>query len=152
MAVASNTNTGSALGWDERIDNPNEGTGFVLLPEGVYSFTVAKFERGRFDGSEKMCACPKAILTLHIETEDGAVPLKKDLFLNKKCEGILCAFFTCIGLRKHGEPLVMAWNRVVGCTGRIKLGIKKGDNKDFNEVKAWLEPEEVDPNKATIPF
>ena len=42
------------FGWDDEINN--ESSDFVLLPEGDYDFTVDKFERARFDGSEKMPA------------------------------------------------------------------------------------------------
>ena len=48
--------------WDDEIEK--DGGDFVLLPEGDYNFTVAKFERGRFAGSEKMPACNQAKLEL----------------------------------------------------------------------------------------
>ena len=50
-----------ALSWDDEIEN--DGSYFTLLDEGDYDFVVKKFERGRFDGSDKISACPKAILT-----------------------------------------------------------------------------------------
>lgn len=40
------------FGWDDEIVKEG-GEGFTLLPPGDYNFTVAKFERGRFAGSEK---------------------------------------------------------------------------------------------------
>ena len=40
--------------WDSEINN--ESSEFVLLPEGDYDFTVEKFERGTFDGSDKLPA------------------------------------------------------------------------------------------------
>ena len=42
-------------GWEDEI--VNEGGDFVLLPEGDYDFTVAKYERARYDGSAKMPPC-----------------------------------------------------------------------------------------------
>ena len=36
-------------GWEDEI--VNEGGDFVLLPEGDYDFTVAKYERARHEGS-----------------------------------------------------------------------------------------------------
>ena len=78
--------TNKAYGWDEeRIDNPNENDAFTLLPPGNYNFEVVKFERGRFDGSPKMAACPMAIYTLDIDGgELGIVKHTHRLFLNRK--------------------------------------------------------------------
>ena len=41
---------GRALGWDDEIEN--DGEEFTMIPEGDYSFQVAKFERARFNGSD----------------------------------------------------------------------------------------------------
>jgi hypothetical protein len=145
--------TERAYSWDEPvIDKPNEGGGFVLLPAGTYPFTVTKFERSRHEGSAKLPACPKAIVTIEIDGGDlGKTTRAENLFLHSKCEGLLCAFFTSIGHRKHGEPLRMDWGRVVGARGYAKVGVRKFEKKDknpdgsvaygeSNEVKQWLEP------------
>lgn len=85
-----NTNRNDALDWDSVIEAENE---FVLLPEGEYEFTVKNFERGYFNGSEKMSACPKAELTLQIDAPQGTAIVKHNLFLSRKTEGLVCAFF-----------------------------------------------------------
>ena len=46
------------LGWDESIEN--DGPEFVLLPDGEYPFRVEGLERKRFNGSDKLPACPMA--------------------------------------------------------------------------------------------
>ncbi len=48
---------GRELGWDDEIE---KGADYVLLPEGEYDFTIESFERGRFEGSDKVPACPRA--------------------------------------------------------------------------------------------
>jgi hypothetical protein len=138
----TNDEKGAALGWDvERIEDPNEGGSFALLPDGDYPFIIVKFERGRFDGSDKMCACPKAIITCEINSgEFGTTELKHNLYLNRKTEGLLCQFFTSVSLRKHGEPLVLAWNRVVGLTGMCQLGQREYKDKKYNEIRRFLDP------------
>ena len=70
--------------------------------------------------------------------------MKKSLFLARKTEGMLSSFFICIGLKKHGEPLKMDWSKVVGATGICKVGIyqSKTDGKEYNEVKAFVEPKD----------
>jgi hypothetical protein len=133
--------------WDEQpIENPNEGGNFfLLLPPGNYHFTAVKFERGRHEGSDKLPACNKAIVTCLVNGGAlGQSEIKTNLFLHSRCEGLLCAFFISLGHRKHGEPLKMDWGKVVGGTGICEVSIRKGtgkyEGKEFNEIKRFLEP------------
>jgi len=136
---------GQAVGWDEPpVDKPNEGGEFSLLPEGRYPFRVKKLERGRYDGGPNMCACPIAILYCEIDGgEMGTTTIKNNMHLNTIVQGIHAAFFACIGLRKHKEPLVYAWDKVPGSSGWCKVGIreyeKNGEKRKINEIKAWLD-------------
>lgn len=130
------------FGWDDEIEKEDE---FILIDEGEYDFKVAKFERGRYDGGEKLPACNKAILTLEVETPKGKVNILHNLFLHSKCEWQLSQFFIAIGHKKHGEKLRMNWNIVVGAKGRAKIGIrtwkdKNGNERKSNEVKSFLDP------------
>ncbi len=145
---AVNSADGHELGWDATIENDST---FTLIPAGEYDFTVKSFARGRHNGSEKLPPCNKATLTLTVHTPtDGDVDLTHNLFLHTKCEGMLCAFFTCIGLRKHGEKLSMDWTRVPGAHGKCKIDIrtwksKDGNDMQSNEIKKFLEPENAAP-------
>ena len=116
------------LSWDDEIEK--DGSDFVILPEGDYDFTVTGFERGRHNGSAKLPACNKAILTVKIEGSEGTTTIKHNLFLHSKCEGLLCAFFTSIGQRKRGEKLRMNWVRVVGSHGKCHVGIHEYQGRD----------------------
>lgn len=137
----SNEDKGQAYGWDElAIENPNEGGEFTLLQDGKYPFRVVKMERGRFEGSAKMCACPMAVLYLEVDGGQlGSTTIKNNLHLNRKVEGIICSFFTCIGLRKSGDPLVFDWNKVPGSSGWAKVGTRTYNEKQYNEIKAFIE-------------
>ena len=105
------------FGWDDVIEK--DGGDFVLLPEGDYNFTVTKFERGRFNGSDKMPACNQAKLELTIHSlEYGDVTVFHTLFLHTKTEGLLSNFFAGIGQKKKGERARMNWNAVVGSRGK----------------------------------
>ena len=132
-----------ALDWDSEISHDSE---FTLLPEGEYDFIVTKMERGFFNGSAKMSKCNKAELTIKVTAPDGkSATVTHNLFLHRKCEGILCAFFTSIGQRKHGETLRPNWQAVVGSTGRCKVGIRDwvgndGQKRQSNEITRFLEP------------
>lgn len=138
-------NAGYELSWDSPIEN--DSPEFVVLPEGDYDFEVIEFERARHNGSEKLPPCNKAIVHLKIEGPEGVAIIKHNLFLHSITEGMLCAFFTAIGQRKRGERITMNWNAVVGSKGRARIGIRKwindqGEEKFFNEVKKFYEPQE----------
>lgn len=132
--------------WDDIIEN--DGGEFILLPEGDYDFKVLSFERGRHPGSEKLPACNKAMLNIEVTSPKGSVTLRHNLFLHSKCEGLLCAFFSSIGARKHGEKLKMDWNAVSGATGRCKVKIREWTKKDgtpakSNEIAKFYEKEDT---------
>lgn len=136
------------LGWNDSIEH--DGEDYVLLPEGDYDFEVLSFERGRHNGSDKLPACNKATLSIKLTGSDGKTgTIQHNLFLHTKCEGILCAFFTAIGQRKHGEKLIMNWNMVPGSKGRCKVGIRTwtgsdGEPKQSNQIKKFYEPQQKD--------
>jgi len=128
------------LGWDDEIEK--EGGSFVLLPAGDYNFTVAKFERGRFQGSDKMPPCNQAKLELTIHSpEFGNVTVFHNLMLHTKTEGFLSNFFTGIGQKKPGEKLRMNWNAVTGARGRCKIiqnkYTSKGEERVNNQVDTF---------------
>jgi hypothetical protein len=128
------------LGWDDEIEK--EGGNFILLPAGDYNFTVAKFERGRFPGSDKMPACNQAKLELTIHSQEyGNVTIFHNLMLHTKTEGFLSNFFTAIGQKKKGEKLRMNWNMVTGAKGRCKViqnkYMSKGEERINNQVDTF---------------
>lgn len=140
----------SELDWDSEISHDSE---FTLLPEGEYDFTVKKFERARHNGSDKLPACNKAVLTLEVTDGKNKATIEHNLFLHQKTEGFLCEFFTCIGQRKHGETLKMNWPAVMGAKGRCKVYVDKwqgkdGQPKESNKIRKFLAPK-ADATPAT---
>lgn len=136
------------LGWNDAIQN--DGNEFIILPEGDYPFEVKKFERTRFNGSAKLPACPAAKLTILVGDRDcDQVTITHNLFLSSVTEGLLCQFFKSIGSRKHGERMVMDWNKVVGAKGYCHvfiekfIGKKDGKEKESNKIKKFLDPDEM---------
>lgn len=110
---------------------------------------MTKFERGRHNGSDKLPACNKAILTIELTAENGdTTTVEHNLFLHSKTEGMLSAFFAAIGQKKKGEPLRMNWVAVTGSTGRCKVIVedwegKSGDTLHSNRIKKFY-PQEVE--------
>lgn len=132
------------MDWDDAIEN--DGQEFIILPEGDYNFTVTDFERGRFPGGPKVPACNKAALTLQVKTKDGIAMVRTDLLLYRTLEWRISAFFRCIGQKKHGERLVMNWNKVVGSKGRAhfkpRTYTKDGEERQANDVDRFYDYDE----------
>lgn len=136
--MSNDTRVEKELDWDSEIEN--ESPDFVLLPEGEYEFEVISFERARYAGGDKLPPCNQAKLKLKVETEDGIATITHNLFLHSRTEGLLSAFFNCIGQKKHGEKAQMNWGRVIGSRGRAQVGIRTYNEKEFNEIKKFLDP------------
>ena len=126
------------LDWGDSIEN--DSPDYILLPEGEYDFIVDHFDRERHNGSEKLPPCWKAVIYLRIETPQGVATVRHNLFLHTRTEGMICAFFTAIGQRQHGQRITMNWNAVPGARGRAKIGVREYNGKQYNEVKRFLEP------------
>ena len=68
--------------WDDEI--VNEGSDFVLLPEGDYDFTISKVERARFNGSNKIPACNMAKVTITVWGAQDKAEITENLLLNSQ--------------------------------------------------------------------
>lgn len=137
-----------AYKWNDEIQN--DGSAYTLLTPGIYPFIVTKFERGRYEGGDKIPPCNKAQITIEVDGgEQGTSMVDKDFLLHSKIEGILCAFFKCIGMRKHGEPLRMDWPGTIGKRGYVKLKHREHNDKKYNEIAEWIDPEKAPRNGAS---
>lgn len=127
-----------ALNWDSQIQNDSQ---FTLLPEGPYPFTVKTFERAYHNGSDKIPACPKAVVTLEVDGGSlGTVELRENLFLHSRSEWKLCEFFTAIGQRQHGEQHQPNWQALPGARGMCELGQRTYNGNQYNQVVRYLPP------------
>ncbi len=127
------------IGYDGTIEN--EDGGFPLLPDGDYDFTVNKVTRGRYEGSDKMPACNSVTVEMTIWGAQDKAVITERFFLVKKFEWKLSQFFLSIGLKKHGEQLMMRWN-IEGYRGKCKVYVdhyKKQDGSDgqSNKIKKF---------------
>lgn len=149
-----NNNFDHELGWEDEI--VTDAKEFVQLTPGDYQFTVTNLERGRHTPKSqkpgKLPACNKATLTLQIETAEGIAQLTHNLFLHTSTEGMLSAFFGSIGQKKHGEPLRMNWNSVVGAKGVCRVNKRPGTgqyaDREYDNVKAMIYADDVDWTKV----
>lgn len=130
-----------ALSWDDTITI--DSGDFITLKPGEYNFTVVDLQREYYEGSDKLPKCPKAVITCRINSAMGPVDIKNNLFLTNRTMGLLAAFFTSIGMKKKGEPLKMEWNKVVGATGRCKVGTREYRGDNYNDIQRFLPPVEA---------
>ena len=132
-------NKGREFSWDDEITLDDE---FTILPEGDYYFRVEDVERARHPGSEKLPPCNKAIVSVRVFSDMGEVVLKHNLFLHSITERMLSQFFTCIGMKKKGEPLKMDFKGAIGKEGKLKIGLREYKGNQYNDIKRFYRPEE----------
>lgn len=132
---AENTETGKELGWEDTIQN--DGQEFSPVPEGDYTVTVEKVDRGRSKGEGTLPACNMAIVYFTVHTPDREITLRENYILHTKLEWKLSELFCGVGLKKKGEPLRMNWQMLPGRTAKAKIGIRPGSkdpSKKFNYI------------------
>ena len=129
------------MDWYSEFGNENE---FSILPKDTeVEFTVVEFKRAKSANGNNM-----AKLTLRCTTKDGYEGnVLENLVLVRTCEWKICQFFTCVGLRKHGDRGTLKWDSLLGSKGRAILGEdtyeKNGKTYPCNVIAKYLEPEEV---------
>lgn len=142
---------GYAIGWDDEIIDPGEPE-FVLLTPGIYDFTVTGFERGHFDGSEKMDACSMAKLTLRCSNGVQETTVFTNLFLSSAVAFKLSKFAKSIGDMpagdSKGQKFHVDWNNIIGKSGKCRIKTRVYNGKDYNEVDDFIVP---DPAAAPAP-
>ena len=142
---------GYAIGWDDEIIDPGEPE-FILLTPGVYDFTVTGFERGHFDGSEKMDACSMAKLTLRCSNGVQETTVFTNLFLSSAVAFKLSKFAKSIGDMPAGsttgQKFHVDWNNIIGKSGKCRIKTRVYNGKDYNEVDDFIVP---DPANAPAP-
>lgn len=142
---------GYAIGWDDEIIDPGEPE-FVLLTPGVYDFTITGFERGHFDGSEKMDACSMAKLTLKCSNGVQETTVFTNLFLSSAVAFKLSKFAKSIGDMPAGsttgQKFHVNWNNIIGKSGKCRIKTRVYNGKDYNEVDDFIVP---DPAAAPAP-
>lgn len=142
---------GYAIGWDDEIIDPGEPE-FILLTPGIYDFTVTGFERGHFDGSEKIDACSMAKLTLRCTNGIQETTVFTNLFLSSAVAFKLSKFAKSIGDMPagstSGQKFHVDWNNIIGKSGKCRIKTRVYNGKDYNEVDDFIVP---DPAAAPAP-
>lgn len=122
------------LDWNDEINAENA---FVLLPEGDYEFAVTKFERGIQEQTDKLPRCNKAVITFTVFGENDEITLIENFQLCGKMEWKISSLFLSVGMKKHGKPLRMDWNGLIGKRGRCRIFVEPYNGKDYNKIKKF---------------
>lgn len=129
---------GKELGWEDSVE---KGSEYVLLPAGDYDFTVESFERGRYEGSNKVPPCNRALIKIRVEASEGTAIMNESLLLYDKMQWKLAEFFLSIGAEETDGRVKMNWGIVPQATGRATIDIQPDRNdpsKKYNHVKKFL--------------
>lgn len=139
------------LDWDLTEADPDDGShgGWTVLEDGFYPFTVQKMERARFEGSQKMQACPMAVVTLKVQGAGGEEALvTQRLYLLSRMLWKVSRFMEAIGKgrNEHGK-VVIDWGDVEGRGGWLKLKKRSytdrnGNERETNDVDYFCRPDE----------
>lgn len=129
-----------ALEWNATIKESSQV--FVeLVDKKQYFFEVKKVEQVKSNGSEKTPPHTQARVTLAVYELDSLEYLK-DMFYNlpllTTMEWKLSEFYEGIGLKQRDEPLIMDWNKVLGCKGVFVNEKREYNGKVYDNIKNIL--------------
>lgn len=134
----------SAFGWDDEVEvgSTNE---YTTLTPGVYTYRVDGFERGQFNGSTKMPACPMATLDLACANAAGQQStVTTRLYLTHNQAWKISRFFkSCRLIDEDASPtdhVKYPWDKVRGAVGRVEISNREYNGKTYNDVKRFLLP------------
>lgn len=129
---------GKEIGWDDEVEKGNE---YTIIPEGDYDFVVESFERSRYEGSDKVPPCNRALLKIRVDAPEGTTVMNESLLLYDKMQWKLAEFFLSIGAEEKDDRVKMNWQMVPQSTGRVTIEIRPDRNdpsKKYNHVKKFL--------------
>lgn len=133
-----------ALDFDDVISSDSS---FVELPEGDYQFTVENYERGRFNGSEKIPPCNQVTVYFRVEAPDGSsVSIREHFILFSRLEWKISQLYCSVGLKKEGEPTRMNWPALPGLTGMAHVTLdpdKNNPSRKYNHISRFYPKKET---------
>lgn len=134
-----------ALAWDT-VPNyeatPQYDT--IQLADGVYVAQIDFIENQQYAGSAKMPACPMAVIHAHIDTAQGRVEIKNNLFLLQSFLNKIKFFLEACGINPAGKGIGQALKETEGKSARVEiytreyLGNDGNKHSSWNNVKKWL--------------
>lgn len=125
------------LQWDSVI---SQESSFIDIPEGIYDATVTGVEQDYHNGSGKLPACPKAVVTVRIMVNGQEAEVRDNFYLHNSTEWKISQFFLAVGMKKHGEDFRMNWQGAIGKTCRIQVKKNQYQGKTYTNIDRWIDP------------
>ena len=114
---------------------------YVLLAPGEYEFTVDSVDFGDYNGSDKIPACGKVTVNIHVDTDKGKAFLNNNFYVCKEAAGLIAAFFKCIGMIKEGQKTFSPdWDHIKGKKGIVKTSQREYKGNMYNQVDRFIAP------------
>ena len=114
---------------------------YVLLAPGEYEFTVDSVDFGDYNGSDKIPACGKVTVNIHVDTDKGRAFLNNNFYVCKEAAGLIAAFFKCIGMIKEGQKTFSPdWDHIKGKKGIVKTSQREYKGNMYNQVDRFVAP------------
>lgn len=133
-------NTNAAMSWDDEFEESE----FILLPEGDYNFTITQFERGQFNGSDKLPPAPQANIRFLIPFEGQEVNVDYKLILCKSLQWKNHQLFESVGLIKKGSGAQkLPWDQLVGKSGVCEITHRVYNGNTYNQVNKTYPAEDA---------
>lgn len=125
------------LSWDAVIADEGSGGVWKPLEEGDYDFEVEDYKKTY----AKDNVTPVAELTLRI----GDTTVRDWLHFKKNAEWKISQFLIGASLKKHGEPIQVPWDKLIGAKGRCHINVSTFTKRDGTEGKGnnvayYIEP------------
>ena len=141
-----------ALDWEEiELDESDDSSGFRLLDEGFYPFTVKSIKKGFSNNS----AWPRVEIELKVGEGPNSTTVTEFIQLHSGMKWKFAQFCTACGMRKHGEHAKVNIKEAIGKGGWLEIehreytrtrdgnGKRAGDTDLTNQVKRFIDPEDA---------
>lgn len=141
------------LSWDtvQEIGEIQEAQEYVLLPNGIYRYTIVDLEKKIFEGSDKLPQCPQATVTFVIHGgELGDSKVYRNFFLTQKTSWTYKQLFLTLRLVKENSNGLIPWDKLIGQTGVAEVNQREYDGKTYNNIKYFLAPNDPKTKKMKV--
>ena len=137
------------LDWDVELDEGDDSSGFKLLDEGYYPFTVVGVKKGFTNGKPSY---PCVDLNLKVGVGPDSTTVSDRIAMHSGMKWKLAQLSVCLGVRKHGEKMTFNPSEIKGMGGWVEIerrefeytrGEKAGEKGYANNVARYIDPDDA---------
>ena len=137
------------LDWDVELDEGDDSSGFKLLDEGYYPFTVTAAKKAFTNGKPSY---PCVDLTLKVGVGPDSTTVSDRIAMHSGMKWKIAQLSVCLGARKHGEKKSFNPSECAGMAGWLEIehreftytrGERAGETGLANNVARYLDPDDA---------